>query len=734
MAIQNSKRANRELQGVVLDRLTPSSSHLSDSDFKSSSAGGFNRRVGDPGSLAAGFKRRRGDLADLTPGFNRRRTDPKALTAGFNRRRGDTPPPATPTQAESPLTFGGFRLEADGTLLRGQAVIHLPPKELAALRLLLAHPGQIVTSLQLHEAIWGKVHVTADSVPKCVSSLRARLEPEDCIQTIYKRGYRLIAEVRRLTAALAEGPPRLAIPPFTTEFGIPEYLGAAIADETIARLSNATPSAMIVLARDSVFTLALRHLSAQQIGEALKADLVLTGTLRALPAHFRLRTEMIRVEDGVQIWVEDLLVDRDRMAGLETELVNRLIFRLCGRAASALHAQKTAIPARRKTDRASKPEWDPDGLSIAAVAASGPRFETTMIADPAGNGHSSLGSSREAYEIYQQGRYEWQTMQRHRMQDGLQHLHRATELDPSLIAAQVDLVHLCITQAIYGFMSPAVAADIVRKTAGPGPAAPGHDDIDLPPEQSFSQHSQALLPALAWVNFHVDRNLPASLRAFSNSAHLPHDPWITRARAMCLLSRHRFAEAIAMLRAALVHDPFAPWLHARLAWALHLDGQAEESVRQIRNAINLFPEHETTALYGAMILGFNGDAATGAKLAEALVKLSPYFDLASEVHAYALACCGQQREARVILERLQWMSRERFVLNAFNPSVHVALGDLDTAIAELRAANDTRCPWFFQMLADPRLKPLHGHPDFIQMQAILPEMEAAAADKPTAGG
>ena len=90
------------------------------------------------------------------------------------------------------------------------------------------------------------------------------------------------------------------------------------------------------------------------------------------------------------------------------------------------------------------------------------------------------------------------------------------------------------------------------------------------------------------------------------------------------------------------------------------------------------------------------------------------------VHAYALACAGRKDEARAILERLQWLSRERFLLNSFNPAVHVALGDLDAAIEELRTANETRCPWFFQMLADPRLKPLHGHPEFEQMRAILP--------------
>ncbi len=205
------------------------------------------------------------------------------------------------SDGEPGLTFGGFRLEADGTLFRGETPLHLPPKELAALRFLLAHAGQIVTPLQLKQALWGDVHVTADSVPKCLSSLRARLEPEECIQTVYKRGYRFSAEIRPQGAAPAGALPRLAIPPFTTFYGVPEHLGMAVAEETIARLTRERQPSVSVLARDSVFTLARRGHTAQQIGETLKADLVLAGTLRILPAHFRLRTEMIRVQDGTQI-------------------------------------------------------------------------------------------------------------------------------------------------------------------------------------------------------------------------------------------------------------------------------------------------------------------------------------------------------------------------------------------------------------------------------------------------
>ena len=578
-------------------------------------------------------------------------------------------------------------------------MVHLPPKELAALRLLVAHAGQIVSPLKLRYALWGDVHVTADSVPKCLSSLRARLEPENCIQTVYKRGYRFTAEVLRQGLPPAGELPRLAILPFATQHAVPKHLGPAIAEETIVRLSNARSPALFVLARDSVFTLVGRGFTAQQIGETLKADLVLTGTLRALSSQYRLRAEMIRVEDGTQIWVEDMLVDQNRIAGLESELVQRLAWRL-GAGLPGDRALSPGWSAGIPGGRPVRPRSSKGGLSISAVAA-------TPVE------HEGVPQRREAYDIFLRGRHEWQSLHRHRMQDGLQHLLRAIEVDPSLISAKIDLAHLCVTQTFYGFMSPAVAAEHVHRTVETIP--------DLP------RQAEAILPALGWVNFHFDRNLPAALSAFSLSAHLPHGPWTTRSRVMFALSRGRFAEAIELLRAAIQLDPYSAWLHSRLAWALHLDGQAAESLGQSQIALDLFPEHEFTIFYGALILAFNGEASRATELAENLAQRVPFFDLATAVHAYALACAGRGDEARAILERMQWLSRERFLLRSFTPAVYVALDDMDAAIEELQAANETRCPWFFQTLADPRLKALHGHPEFERMRAILPTMEAAAA-------
>jgi DNA-binding winged helix-turn-helix (wHTH) protein/tetratricopeptide (TPR) repeat protein len=618
------------------------------------------------------------------------------------------------------ISFAGFRLEPDGTLWRGETVVHLPPKELAALRLLIARAGQVVSPLQLKHELWGDVHVSADSVPKCLSSLRSRLEPDVCIQTVYKRGYRFSAQIRRQSAAPAETLPRLAILPFATRFLVPEYLGPAIAEETIAGLTGAHPAVVAVLARDSVFTLALRGLTAQQIGKELKADLVLTGTLQAFSAHYRLRAEMIRVEDGVQIWVEDLLAAQSRIGGLEQELMHRLAYRLStgvpsdgssslGWPAGVASERPSPLgrPAGVPSDRPSPPTRSEAGIEISAAAAHQAEENRVPL-------------QREAWETFQRGHHEWQTLHRHRMQDGLQHLLRAIELDPTLLAAKVDLAHLCVTEAFYGFMPPAISADHVRRAAESTP--------DLP------RQAGALLPALGWIDFHFDRNLSAALRAFSKAAHLPHNPWVTRVRNMFALSRHRFAEAIAQLRAAIQLDPYSPWLHDRLAWALHLDGQAAESAAQIRIALELFPEHEFAIFYGVQILAFNGEAARATELDRNLALRLPHFDLATAAHAYALACAGRQDEARTILERLQWLSRERYLLNTFLPAVYVALGDLDAALAELSVSNEARCPWFFQMLADPRLKALHGRAEFEQMRAILGVMEAEAEEDAQAEG
>jgi DNA-binding winged helix-turn-helix (wHTH) protein len=579
-----------------------------------------------------------------------------------------------PAGGQPAYVFGKFRLEPDGTLLRGEKRVQLSAEELAALRLLLERRGKLVThaelslAMRLHGARV-KIENVTESVAETIASLRKRLGLEVGIQTVPKHGFRFSSEAQELAWAQAAALPHVAILPLLAEFGVAEYLGTAVTEGAIDRLARRRPAVCTLAAKESVATLARRGLSALDIGKAMRADMVLTGTLRALPAHHRMRVEMIYVEDGRSLWIEDVLVERARLAGLEQELARMTAQRLEGGA-----------------------------VSIAASA----QPDDGELQDP---------NNREAYELYQRARFEWQSLERHRMQDAVQHLTRASELDPSLSAARIDLAHLAITEAYHGYLSPSEAVGMVRRAARAG--------FD-------SSAGEAILPALGWVSFHYDRDLRTALDAFARSRHLPHDPWVTRARVLMALSRRRFEEVEQAIHDALGIDPFSPWLHARLAWTYHLLGDAAASVRGVNAALQQFPLHEGVELYAGIILAFNGEAERAVKLAGALEHRRPYFDPAVAVHAYTLAVAGRREEAGSILERLEWMGRERYVMNSLSAAVYVALGEHDLALAELEAANQARCPWFFQALADPRLAPLHNAPKFRELEQILVNMERVA--------
>jgi DNA-binding winged helix-turn-helix (wHTH) protein len=572
--------------------------------------------------------------------------------------------------------FAEFRLDVDGKLQRGETALELPPQELALLRALLARSGEVVSRAELTRAVWGEARPSSHRLTACLKSLKERLQPVDCIESVYRRGYRISAIAEADGNLQTSALPLLAILPFSTGYDVPEYLGLAIAEQTMEQLSRARPVVASIAARDSACALARRGLAAQEIGKMLHAELVLTGQVLATPGRHRLRVETIRVEDGAPLWAEDVIAEREQIVELAGELVSRVTSRL----------------------RAG-------GIGVEAGAEPAPAVK-----------RATSKAQREAHELYLRAHYEWQNMERHRMQDALGRLLRAVELDPALMAARVELAQLAILQCIYGYLSPRIAAAAVRRAA---------DGI---PE--LNEQAEALLPALGWVEFHFDRDARSALLLMARSVRLPYDATNTRARSWLLLSRHRFGEAIELLRAAIQLDPYAPWLQAALAWALHLAGERDASLAQIRKAIDFSSEYDNSLFFGAMILGYNGEAERAIQLAESLAARSSHYDLAISAHAYALACAGRAEESRSQLERLQWLSRERFVLNTLNAATHVALGEADAALEELRNANENRCPWFFHMLADPRLKPLKGRSEFAALESLLAAMEAGAALHP----
>ena len=98
--------------------------------------------------------------------------------------------------------FGPFRLDThERMLLREGQYVPLTPKVLETLLVLVEHGGRIVEKEELHRQVWPDTVVEDVSLAKNVSTLRKALgesESQRYIETVPRRGYRFVAEVRML--------------------------------------------------------------------------------------------------------------------------------------------------------------------------------------------------------------------------------------------------------------------------------------------------------------------------------------------------------------------------------------------------------------------------------------------------------------------------------------------------------------------------------------------------------
>jgi DNA-binding winged helix-turn-helix (wHTH) protein len=97
--------------------------------------------------------------------------------------------------------FDQFRFDADRhELSRDGQPVSLEPRAIAVLEDLLLHAGELRSREALLDAVWGHRHVTQDVVHRCIAQLRRALDDPvgqpHFIQTVHRRGYRFVGDVR----------------------------------------------------------------------------------------------------------------------------------------------------------------------------------------------------------------------------------------------------------------------------------------------------------------------------------------------------------------------------------------------------------------------------------------------------------------------------------------------------------------------------------------------------------
>lgn len=250
------------------------------------------------------------------------------------------------------------RIERDGESVR------VKPKSMAVLECLARSDGGVTSRTALFESVWPGAIVTDDVLTHSIVELRKAFDESArdarIIETIPKKGFRLVPEVMPLPPASEAGKRRLSIvhlaalliillsvsllwwwidsAPVTTDSPVAEsrsvavlpfvdmspekdqgYFADGLAEELINRLANL--KGLQVTARTSSFFFKESNHNLHAIGEMLDVKHVVEGSVRKSESEFRITAQLIEVDSGFHLWsaaydrpIEDVFVVQEEIA------------------------------------------------------------------------------------------------------------------------------------------------------------------------------------------------------------------------------------------------------------------------------------------------------------------------------------------------------------------------------------------------------------------------------------
>jgi TolB-like protein/DNA-binding winged helix-turn-helix (wHTH) protein/Flp pilus assembly protein TadD len=190
----------------------------------------------------------------------------------------------------------------------GQAV-HLRPKSMEVLLFLAGRAGQVVSRTELLDAIWPGLSVAEEGLTRCIADVRQAFgdspEQPGYVETVAKRGYRLIAPVEPMgDVDAAGGPSGLVVLPFRdlSPGGDQEYFADGLTEQAIADLSQI--HGLRVISRTSAMCFKHTPASVSAIAQELRVRHVLEGSLRRSGDDVRITVQLIDAGLDDHLWAE----------------------------------------------------------------------------------------------------------------------------------------------------------------------------------------------------------------------------------------------------------------------------------------------------------------------------------------------------------------------------------------------------------------------------------------------
>lgn len=424
------------------------------------------------------------------------------------------------------------------------------------------------------------------------------------------------------------------------------FLADGLRDELTATLSRL--QGLHVVGQRSVARFGSEPRDLQEIGRALQARSVLTGTVRVVGDSIRMRAQLYDTGDGRLVWEDTYQIPVGRIARL------------------------------------------PNDMASGVSAALGARVSASERADLA----ARAAMSSNAYTPWLRGRYFWHQRTAISYARAIEQFQRAIQEDSLFAPAYAGLASVYTQQGMAGQLPIPEAAEKARTAALRAVAL---DDNSAEAHSALALY----LHAYAWDSEKAEREF---IRALELD---PDQPLTHHYYSTFLRSLRRLDEAVVHGSRAVALDPLVPGYSETLALTLLRAGQSEAAQERVRQALELDSTYwRAHAVLGAIAESENRpeDAIRAYRRANELA--GPAAHRTTADLARVLARTGSRSEARQLSDSLWAVAARSGAYEAAAATVFHALGNDSIAFYWLETAFRQKQPHLRYLDGDPRYESL----------------------------
>lgn len=526
------------------------------------------------------------------------------------------------------------------TVSRKGTSIHLEPKVMEVLVCLARQPGEAVPKDQLLKTVWPETFVTDDVLIRSISELRRVFEDDAheprIIQTIPKRGYRLIASVEAHTSPAASVTrDSIAVLPFTNMSADPEneFFADGITEEIINALAQIQQ--LHVVGRSSAFSFKGKHVDLRVIGEQLNVRTVLEGSVRKAGNHLRITAQLVNTADGYHLWSERYDREMKDVFEIQDEIARNMAQRL-------------------------------------RVSIGGKQEERLVRA---------ATNNLEAYQLYLKGRA--MLYQRGAaMLRAVKCFQQAVTLDPDYAIAWAGFADVNTVLGYYGLVPPADSMPRAMEAA--------RRAVALDPTLAEAHTALAMCSLLYdWDLAVAEREFVCALKL--NPRYIQAHCWY--ALFYLQLAAGRAREGVEHARLAVESDPLSGYANSMLGMTYSAAGRYTEAVQACERAVELDPDSFLARCGLQWALRFSRRFEDAIAACNSALAISGRHQWALSSLAMIFAEWGKPKDAESVYAEMMARAQREYMAPAELAIAATAIGLMDEAICHARQAFEIRDPF-----------------------------------------